>query len=82
MDNNIITSPIINKISTICNPQSNENYYCIDCHKHFEGVSAGKCSQTAIHTNNKCRGDLCNFHYIRAQQYHGKCDQCCWDEIT
>mgnify|MGYP006180660743 CR=1 FL=1 len=75
--------PIVsNRIPTSNNPQDNSNYYCIDCDKTLEGAPGGKCAELRVHTVNKCNGFLCSKHYTRATQYGGKCDQCCWDEIT
>ena len=43
----------------------------------------GKCSETSNHSgiyNNT--GYLCKTHYDRAKGNGGKCDQCCWWDVT
>ena len=57
---------------------------CEDCYKIIiNGDMGGKCSETGNHSgiyNNT--GYLCKTHYGRAKGNGGKCDQCCWWDVT
>ena len=57
---------------------------CEDCYKIIiNGDMGGKCSVTENHSgiyNNT--GYLCKAHYDRARANGGKCDQCCWWDIS
>ncbi len=57
---------------------------CEDCNKTIvNGDLGGTCSEHHTHeVLNNNGGFLCKAHYERAQKYGGKCDQCCWWEVT
>ena len=43
----------------------------------------GQCCEHHTHeVLNRNGGYLCKVHYQKAQENDGKCDQCCWWEVT
>ena len=57
---------------------------CEDCNKKItKGEIAGQCCEHHTHeVLNKNGGYLCKKHYQRALENDGKCEQCCWWEVT
>lgn len=59
-------------------------FVCEDCNKKItKDEIAGQCCEHHTHeVLNKNGGYLCRRHYQRALENGGKCEQCCWWEVT
>ena len=59
-------------------------FVCEDCNKKMtKDEIGGQCVEHYTHeVLNKNGGYLCRKHYQRALENGGKCDQCCWWDIT
>ena len=59
-------------------------FVCEDCNKKMtKDEIGGQCVEHYTHeVLNKNGGYLCRKHYQRALENGGKCDQCCWCEMT
>ena len=57
---------------------------CEDCNKKMtKDEIGGQCCDHHTHeVLNRNGGYLCKKHYQRALENGGKCDQCCWWEVT
>ena len=64
-----------------------EEKRCEDCDKLIVDDEYGACVEKHTHTSNGNKGYLCSRHWGRSlnrkeARLKGKCDQCCWWEIT
>lgn len=59
-------------------------FVCEDCNnKMTKDEIGGQCCDHHTHeVLNRNGGYLCKKHYQRALENGGKCDQCCWWEVT
>ena len=59
-------------------------FVCEDCNKKMtKDEIGGQCCDHHTHeVLNRNGGYLCKKHYQRALENGGKCDQCCWWEVT
>ena len=59
-------------------------FVCEDCNKKMtkDEIGGQCCEQHTHEVLNNNGGYLCRKHYQRALENGGKCDQCCWWDIT
>ena len=73
--------------SSLTSETSRKEKRCVDCEKLIVDDKYGICVEKHTHTVNHENGYLCSQHWQRALNHKeswlkGKCDQCCWWEIT
>ena len=64
-------------------------YTCVDCRASIAHTGVARCVNTHAHSTTWRDGHrVCNYGYLCAacaavaQRHGGRCDQCCWDDIT
>ena len=73
--------------SSLTSKPSRKEKLCVDCDRLIVDDNYGVCVETHAHGLNNDKGYLCSRHWTRALNhkqvgFKGKCDQCCWWEIT